>query len=106
MATLEQILHFVDRVAGAFRPARIVLFGSYAYGTPNADSDVDLLVVMPHRGPAHRQAARIRLAVDALFPMDLLVRSPREIERRIGWNDFFLGEVVERGLVLHDADDP
>jgi predicted nucleotidyltransferase len=106
MVSSAQILAFAAEVAAAFQPQQIVLFGSYAYGRPTFDSDVDLLVIMPYRGPSHRQAARIRLAVDAPFPMDLLVRSKPEIERRIAANDFFLKEIMERGLVLYAANDP
>lgn len=103
MAGPDDIIAFVDEVAERFRPGRIVLFGSYAYGKPTADSDVDLLIVMPHRGPSHRLAARIRLATGSRFPMDLLVRSPSDIAKRVRGNDFFLREVMDRGLVLHAA---
>jgi len=106
MVVADEIIDFVKEVAERFRTERIVLFGSYAYGTPNPDSDVDVLVIMSHRGPWHHQSARIRLAVSAPFPMDLLVRSSAEIVRRIKWNDFFLKEIVEKGLVLHASDDP
>ena len=44
---MRVIREYVRRVAECFQPDRIILFGSYAYGTPNEDSDVDLLVVMP-----------------------------------------------------------
>ncbi len=63
------IVQFAANVARLFRPEKITLFGSYAYGEPTEDSDVDLLVVMPHRGPGHRMATRVRLAVKATFPM-------------------------------------
>ena len=105
MVEVADILAFVDAVAAKFKPQRIVLFGSYAYGTPTEDSDVDLLVVMNYRGPSHRRAAKIRIDVDATFPMDLLVRSPAEIERRIRLNDFFLKEITEKGLVLYAIHD-
>lgn len=105
MVAADDIISFADDVAERYQPQRIILFGSYAYGTPTADSDVDLLVVMPHLGPAYRLAARIRVEIGSRFPMDLLVRSQNEIEKRVRGNDFFLKEVVERGLVLYDAGD-
>src|SRR5689334_12151610 len=76
------IRRFVREVAERFDPEKIILFGSYAYGTPHEDSDVDILVVMPARNQLD-QAVRIRLAVDAPFPMDLLVRTPENLARRI-----------------------
>ena len=106
MVAAEQILKFVDVVAAKFRPQRIVLFGSYAYGTPTPDSDVDILVVKNFRGSSHDQAVSIRGAVPRDFPMDLLVRTEAEIRRRVRWNDYFMKEITEKGLVLYEADDP
>ena len=99
----DDIIAFANELADRFHPERIILFGSYAYGKPTADSDVDVLIVMPHRGPWHRLASRIRIATGSRFPMDLLVRSPSEIAKRVRGNDFFLKEVMDRGLVLHAA---
>ncbi len=105
MVSYTSIIDFVDEVARAFGPEQVILFGSYAYGVPTADSDVDILVVMPYRGRSQPLATRIRLSVDAAFPMDLLVRSPAEMKRRIAQNDFFLEEVRDKGLVLHAKND-
>jgi predicted nucleotidyltransferase len=101
----QNILRLADDVALKVSPRRIILFGSYAYGTPTVDSDVDLLVLMDYCGSSHHQATRIRQLLDVDFPMDLLVRSEPEVERRIGWNDFFLKEIMEKGIVLYAADD-
>jgi len=80
---------------------RFILFGSYAYGQPGADSDVDILVVMPARNQ-HAQAVKIRLAVPAPFPMDLLVRTPKKMQQRLEEGDSFLREVVSRGKILYE----
>lgn len=53
MVTSAEIQHLSDEIAAAYRPKRIILFGSYAYGSPTPDSDVDLLVVMRHNGRSH-----------------------------------------------------
>ena len=103
MVKRRQIKNFVKQVVDRFHPQRVILFGSYAYGKPTADSDVDLLVVMPHKGHPALQAAEIRKAVRAGFPMDLIVRSPREIRRRLEMGDFFIHEIMERGQPLHEA---
>lgn len=99
----SQIEQFARQVVEQFRPERIILFGSHAYGNPSEDSDVDLLVVMPHEGKALRKAIEIRLALDAPFPLDLLVRDPAVLQQRLEWGDFFLREVVEKGEVLYEA---
>src|SRR3954447_6888880 len=95
------IRRFARQVAERFRPERIILFGSHAYGTPHADSDVDLLVVMPARN-RHDQSVRIRLAVPAPFPMDLLVRTSAEVRLGLTEGDTFLSEVMTRGKVLYE----
>jgi hypothetical protein len=66
---------------------------------PHADSDVHLIVVMPTRNELD-QALRIWLAVDYRFPLDLLVRTPRNLARRLAEGDSFLREAVSKGKVL------
>src|ERR1039458_6404292 len=106
MVAPHSIEHLAGEIAQRFHPRQIVLFGSYATGTATEDSDVDLLIVMPHRGPDYEAASRIRLALDVSFPMDILVRSPAQVRRRLAMNDFFLSDIIQQGLVLHDCDNP
>lgn len=103
MVRQEQIRRFVSRMVETFHPQRVVLFGSYAYGNPTADSDVDLLVVIPHEGPPTVKAAEIRKRVRAGFPVDLIVRSPEEMRRRLMMDDVFIREIAERGRALYEA---
>ena len=103
MVNRQKIQAFVDEVARRFEPQRVVLFGSYAYGTPTDDSDVDLLVIMRHEGAGVEQAARIRQVVRSGFPMDLIVRSPAAIRKRVKMGDSFICEILEKGQVLHEA---
>lgn len=98
--TLAAIRKFAQRIGERFAPDRIILFGSFAYGEPHDDSDVDLLVVIPCKNEIS-QAIRIRMALDAPFPMDLIVRTPSRLEQRIRDGDWFLREVVEKGIVLY-----
>src|SRR3954468_22734459 len=87
------IRRYVRQVVERFRPERVILFGSHAYGKPHADSDVDLLVVMPAANQIN-QAVRIGLSLPARFPLDLIVRTPGNLAYRLKWNDWFLKEVV------------
>lgn len=106
MVKRSQIRAFSRAVAREFHPQKIVLFGSYAYGQPTADSDVDLLVIMPrtrHRG--ERMSVRIRHAIPRDFALDLLVRTPADIARRLRLGDPFICEMLARGRVLYEADD-
>ena len=95
-----------DDIVREFSPLKVVLFGSYAYGTPTEDSDVDLLVVMPiPESQTRRQAVEIRQRIPRRFSMDLVVRSPEEIARRVSHNDWFLREVTQEGQVLYESVD-
>jgi uncharacterized protein len=103
MISKASIQQFVDRVVAEFRPHKVILFGSYAYGSPREDSDVDLMVVMPYEGSSAQAATRVRLACPREFPMDLMVRSPKEVRQRIRLGDGFMKEVTSKGIVLHEA---
>src|SRR5437016_573237 len=102
---MRVIRRFARQVAECFRPDKIILFGSYAYGKPHADSDVDILVIMPARNELD-QALRIRLTIDYNFPMDLLVRTPKNLSWRLAEGDWFLREVMAKGKVLYEKNHP
>jgi uncharacterized protein len=96
------IRKYVQKIVERFHPERIVLFGSHAYGKPHEDSDVDLLVVMPSR-PGVNLTDRIRWVLPAPFPMDLLVHTPEFVRKRLELGDWFMRDVFEQGIVLHDG---
>jgi predicted nucleotidyltransferase len=98
------IRRYSCRVAEHFRPEKIILFGSHAYGTPHADSDVDLLVIMPTRNEID-QAFKIRCAVPTQFPMDLIVLKPRHVKWRLAEQESFLTEVMTKGRILYEKND-
>ena len=95
------IKDFALQVAKKFRPEKIILFGSHAYGEPHADSDVDILVVMPAANQID-QAVRIDRATDPPFPLDLIVRTPKNLSWRLREGDSFLEEIVTKGKVLYE----
>ncbi len=101
---LRVIRQFARQVVERFQPEKIILFGSHAYGEPHADSDVDILVIMPARNELD-QAVRISLAIDPPFPLDIDVRTPRTLKWRLAEGDSFLREVMERGKVLYEKAD-
>ncbi len=103
MVPRHEIQKYADQIARRFHPEQIILFGSHAYGTPDRDSDVDLMVVMNHRGDSLDQSVRISTTLEAPFAMDLLVSTPKRLRDRIAMGDSFLREIVDRGKVLYDA---
>src|SRR3954465_8496027 len=98
---MPAIKRFLRQVSSQFQPEKIILFGSHAYGQPHADSDVDILVVMPARNEID-QAVRIDRAIDPFFPLDLIVCSPKNVAWRLEEGDSFLREVMAKGKVLYE----
>jgi len=103
MVRKREIQELSRRIAKEFKPDKIILFGSYAYGNPTPDSDVDLLVILPFEGREVNKAVEIRLKVGAKFAMDLLVRTPERVRERLEMGDFFMREVLDKGKVLYEA---
>ena len=103
MVDMQSIEEMIAHIVQEFQPERIILFGSYAYGTPTADSDVDLLVILPFEGQAPRKSLEILNKINPSFAVDILVRTPEQVQQRLAWNDFFLQEIIEQGKVLYEA---
>lgn len=103
MVTLGEIRRLTDTIVREYRPEKVVLFGSYASGNPREDSDIDLLVVMPFRGSRVRKAVEILGKLNTRAAVDLLVRTPADVRRRVGLNDFMLKSILDRGTVLHES---
>jgi predicted nucleotidyltransferase len=97
-AAIENV---AEQIASKFHPNQIILFGSYAYGNPRPESDVDLLVVMETSLSEVRQAIEILKAISYRFGLDLLVYTPRRLKQRIEWGDPFVQDVLTRGKVLY-----
>ena len=103
MTSWADIQSYCDNIAREFRPRKIVVFGSYAYGKPTHDSDVDVLVVMPDsKCDGVRPSLAIRRRVSARFPVDIIVRPPREVSRRLREGDSFITEIMSRGRVVYE----
>jgi predicted nucleotidyltransferase len=101
--TTEILDEIVRRIVAALRPEKIILFGSYVYGQPSADSDLDLLVIMETNArPVDRYLAVSRLIRPRPFPLDILVRTPQEISQALAKGDFFIREIVTQGRVLYE----
>jgi predicted nucleotidyltransferase len=93
----------IKRIASALQPEQIVLFGSYAYGAPSPDSDVDILVIMrTEASQRDRHLAVTRLLRPRPFPVDIIVRTPEEVQQAVHERDPFICEIMERGEVLYD----
>ena len=103
MVAMKEIRALSRRIAREFKPQRIILFGSHAWGKPTEDSDVDLLVVLPFEGHPARKEAEILLRIDPDFAVDILARTPRGLRERLAIGDMFIEDIVKKGRVLYEA---
>ncbi|MGZ9221131.1 MAG: nucleotidyltransferase domain-containing protein [Anaerolineales bacterium] len=95
----------IQKIVDDLNPEKIILFGSYAYGKPTPNSDVDLLIVLETNAPLKERSWKVsRLLLPRPFPVDILVKTPREIEKALKSGDFFLREILTRGKVLYERD--
>lgn len=96
----------VERIITDYAPQKVILFGSYAYGDPDADSDIDMLIV---KETADRfldrwvTVHRILTGLHRSLPVEPLVLTPQELESRLAVGDQFFLEILERGTVLYAA---
>lgn len=95
----------VRQIVRRFRPEKIILFGSYAYGQPRPESDVDLLVVLETSLKETEEAVHICQALDYHFGLDLIVYTPANLARRLKLGDPFLREILSQGKVLYERTD-
>ncbi len=100
----KTIWQVVQRIARAFSPQKVILFGSYASGNPGPDSDLDLLVVMPTDLPMHKRAVPFHL----LFrpkpcAMDILVYTPQEVAYWRGTANHIVTEALSSGKVIYEG---
>lgn len=103
MIPMRAIQRYCDGIAAAFKPRRIILFGSYAYGKPDEDSDVDVMVVMPKNRYRRDLGWRIPVKVPPGFPVDVLVEREDRLQRRIADGECFILDVTEKGKVMYEG---
>jgi uncharacterized protein len=81
MVEFSEIQKCIDLVVAGYKPEKVILFGSYAYGTPNYDSDVDICIVKKDNRTARTKTLEIsKLLINRRFPIDLLVVNPEEFQ--------------------------
>lgn len=102
----DKLLPYLRVLTEQFHPEQVILFGSYAYGHPNEDSDVDLLVVKTIETSSRAEATAIRKAFQPLrrafanLPLDILVRDPQDLDKRLHNRAAFHSEIFAKGIRL------
>lgn len=102
----EMIQDIVQRIVAGYAPQKVILFGSYAYGEPDRESDIDLLIIK--ETPEHfldRWVTVRRILSDPqrMLPLETLVLTPEEVNKRLAVGDQFIAEILKKGKVLYAA---
>lgn len=104
----KEITKIVQNIVGKYNPQRIILFGSYAYGNPSKDSDVDLLVIKDTKTPRPKREQEIYKLLATFnknrrLSVDIIVHTPSETSERVRLGDPFIKEVMSKGQLLYQS---
>lgn len=103
MISESKIAEVVDKIAKGFNPEKIILFGSYATGNANDDSDLDLIIIQENELPWHKRGIDIRLMLrDSKIPMDLLHFTNDEFEIEKNKRFSFLSGALKTSKLLYE----
>lgn len=102
MQLKKEIIEIKNRIVKEFKPQKIILFGSYAYGNPKKDSDIDLLIIKKTKLPKHKRAREVRRILrDYLIPIDIIVYTPEEVEKWKNADTSFITFIMKKGKVIY-----
>jgi uncharacterized protein len=99
---MKEILESVQVIVKKYRPDKVILFGSYAKKEVRPESDVDLFFIIDSEESTWDLAVQISLSMRHSLPMDVIVRTPEEISKRMKSGDFFIRNIMENGMVLYE----
>lgn len=98
----EKIPEIREKIVKEINPEKIILFGSYAWGKPTNDSDVDLFIIQKSNEPRRaRQVSLRKKLFGSGVPMDLLVYTQEELNYRLELEDFFFEKIIKEGKVIY-----
>ncbi|MCK4781855.1 nucleotidyltransferase domain-containing protein [Candidatus Parcubacteria bacterium] len=98
----KEIKRITGRIVEKYKPEKIILFGSFAYGNPTKDSDADLFIIKKTKQLKTKRILKVdRMLLDRNIPLDILVYTPQEVKNRILLGDFFIRNIIQKGKILY-----
>jgi len=98
----DPIKDITRKLAREFKPEKIILFGSWAWGTPTPESDIDLFIIKPStQARLEREKSVYRILRKSVIAVDVLVYTPAEVKRRLSFEDPFVTQILTQGSVLY-----
>lgn len=106
VVTQEKIQEIAEKIAREYDPEKIILFGSWVWGKPNQDSDVDILVIKKSNQPRMEREREVRSMLSPVgIPLDILVYTPSELKEKIEDDrNLFLEDIIHNGKILYAND--
>ncbi|OGM97412.1 MAG: hypothetical protein A2817_00665 [Candidatus Yanofskybacteria bacterium RIFCSPHIGHO2_01_FULL_39_8b] len=100
----QGIQNIVDTIVTEFKPEKVVLFGSYAWGQPTKDSDIDLFVIKNDAKKNIRDLAidLERILLPRTFPIDIIVYKPEQVEKYLNEKNMFITKILTKGKILYE----
>ena len=106
MISKTKISDIVNKIAKNYDPDKIILFGSYATGTANDDSDLDFIIVKNTDKPKHKRGREVRrFLLGAMIPIDLKIYTPNEFENEMNFSLSFLNSAMKNSIVIYERND-
>lgn len=103
MIGIDKINEIVNKIAGLYDPDKIILFGSYAYGIPTENSDLDLLIIKDSvEPPPDRTMQILKMLYGSMIPMDLIVYTNNEIKESLSKKYSFIYHAITNGKILYE----
>jgi len=102
MKNQKEIKKITKQIVEKYKPEKIIIFGSFAWGKPSKDSDVDLFIIKNTKNPRGERLAKVeRILLERALPLDILVYTPKEVRERLALGDFFIEDIIKKGTLIY-----
>lgn len=102
MKEKKEIQKIVNQIVKNYKPEKIILFGSFAYGIPKENSDVDLVVIKKTKKRFGSRLFEVVKFIKSKMGTDILVYTPEEWEKGLKKNHYFLKEIEQEGKLVYE----
>ncbi len=101
MVEEKEIKELVREIVEEYKPEKIYLFGSYVWGEPDENSDLDIFIIKDTEKSRIERQLEVRRLIKGRFPVDILVYTPKEVEKRLEMRDFFIEDIIKKGRSVY-----
>ncbi len=103
---IEKVLkEIIEKLKRKYKPIKVILFGSYAHGSPRDDSDIDLLILKKTNERSIERFVKVKKIIynpERKIPISPLIYSPTELNKRLEMGDDFIKEILKKGRILYE----